>query len=388
MTIADLADRLGLSKSSVSYALNDRPGVSDETRRRVLDLADELDWHPSSSARALSNKRSDTIGLVVRRDPEMLSTEPFFVRVLAGMEAELERADGALLLRITDDPERERAIYRQWWRSDRVAGFICLDQHVDDPRPRLLTSLGAPAVFVGAPSTDPSQPHVLSPEAEDSETLVGHLADLGHRHLGHVGGPIALSHERIRHDTVAAAARRRGLRLTYVGADYSKADGQRAVGELLDRPDAPTAIITGNDLMAVGAVHAVRARRLTSPGDLAIAAWDDSFLCQLVDPRSPPWTAHLARWAPWRPGRSSTRSRSLAWCSRTAGPPRACSSRAPRRWAEPATDPDLLPTEPVQCILACDDRTGSVRSNQPTWGSSPLGWCTRLIPRLGVSVSP
>lgn len=284
LTIADLADRLGLSKSSVSYALNNRPGVSAETRRRVLDLADELDWHANSTARALSNERSDTIGLVVRRDAEMLSTEPFFVRVLAGMEAELERADGALLLRLTDDTERELATYRQWWRSGRVAGFICLDQHVDDPRPQLLTSLGAPAVFVGAPPTDSAHPHVLSAEAEDAETLVAHLAELGHRHLGHVGGPIELVHEQIRHEMVADAARRRGLRLTYLGADYSKAAGQAAVEQLLDLQDRPTAVITGNDLMAIGAVHAVRARRLTTPGDLAIAAWDDSFLCQLVDP--------------------------------------------------------------------------------------------------------
>ena len=86
VTIGGLADRLGLSKASVSYALNGQPGVSAETRQRVLALAEELGWHPSSSARALSRARSDAIGIVLRRDPGLLGAEPYYMSLLAGVE--------------------------------------------------------------------------------------------------------------------------------------------------------------------------------------------------------------------------------------------------------------------------------------------------------------
>ena len=123
VTITSLAQQLGISKASVSYALNGRPGVSEETRKKVLALAATLGWYPSSSARALSQSRSETIGIVLLRDPAHVGSEPFYLSVLAGIEAVLGEREQNLMLRIVapdaaSDPATERrdlAVYRAGW---------------------------------------------------------------------------------------------------------------------------------------------------------------------------------------------------------------------------------------------------------------------------------
>src|SRR6201995_5643827 len=85
-TIADVARRAGVSPAAVSFAVNDRPGVSEETRERVLQVAQELGWRPSASARALTEARARAIGLVLGRDPEQLELDAFLVRFLSGLQ--------------------------------------------------------------------------------------------------------------------------------------------------------------------------------------------------------------------------------------------------------------------------------------------------------------
>src|ERR1700742_2759858 len=88
-TIADVARRAGVSAAAVSFAVNDRPGVSPQTRERILAAARELGWRPSASARALTEARSRAIGLILERDPAQLELDSFFVRFLSGIEQTL-----------------------------------------------------------------------------------------------------------------------------------------------------------------------------------------------------------------------------------------------------------------------------------------------------------
>ena len=144
VTISDIARRLAISKASVSYALNGRPGVSSETRRKVLELADELGFQASSAAVALSASRSGTIGLVIARDPSVITAEGYYMRTLFGVEQYLNDADGSLLLRLTGEGGEDLDVYRRWARQRRVDGFLLFDEFDDDPRLPLLTSLGMP----------------------------------------------------------------------------------------------------------------------------------------------------------------------------------------------------------------------------------------------------
>src|SRR3954452_3639101 len=122
VTIADIAKRAGLSTSAVSYALNDRPGISQTTRGRVLAIAEELGWYPNSAARSLSVARAHACGLVLARPARTLAFEPFFMEFIAGVESELSARSVALTLQVVENPQDEVAVYRRWWAERRVDG--------------------------------------------------------------------------------------------------------------------------------------------------------------------------------------------------------------------------------------------------------------------------
>lgn len=100
VTISDVARAAGVSSSAVSYALNDKPGVSSETREKVLRVAETMGWKPNSAAKALSDANTRSIGLVLSMNPEVFAVESYAMALIAGLGAELEKRDYSLLLRI------------------------------------------------------------------------------------------------------------------------------------------------------------------------------------------------------------------------------------------------------------------------------------------------
>lgn len=282
VTIHEMARRLDLSVASVSYALNGRPGVGEATRERVLALARELDWHPSSSARALSRSRTDTIGMVLRRDPELLGQEPYYMGLLSGVESALSQASQSLMLRMVGtSPGRDLAVYRQWSAERRVDGVIVLDRLVDDPRPALLSSLGLPFVMHGLRIDPATGEQVVEDLVTDAHVLVDHLAGLGHTDIVDVTGPLNLAHEVERRAAVAEQAAVRGVRVTFVEGDYTRAGAARLAAEKLDDWREATAAISSNDVMALGILRSLRAAGRTRT---ALVSWDDSMLCDISVP--------------------------------------------------------------------------------------------------------
>ena len=136
VTINDIARRAGVSKGAVSYALNGRPGVSEKTRTKILDVAHELGWAPNRTARMLSGSRTETFGLVLARDPRTLGSEPFYMEFVAGLQSELSRRGYALLLQLTSTSADELELYPRWWSEQRVDAVVVVDIHVSDPRVR------------------------------------------------------------------------------------------------------------------------------------------------------------------------------------------------------------------------------------------------------------
>ncbi|MBO0871923.1 MAG: LacI family DNA-binding transcriptional regulator [Pseudonocardia sp.] len=286
-TIQDIARAAGVSKGAVSYALNGRPGVSEETRARILRIAEEIGWVPSSAARALSSDRAGAVGLVAVREPELVATEPYFMRMVAGVERTLAENGVALLLTVVSDPASELDIYRLWWGSRRVDGMLLFDMRTRDPRPAWLRASGAPAVIIGAQR---AYSGVCATRVSYQGTMaqaVGHLVELGHRRLARVSGPRSLEHVRRRErDFAEATTRLLGTTQPQVRTDYTAKAGVLATRALLARPghDRPTAIIYDNDVMAAASVATLAGEGLRVPADLAVLAWDDSPLCELVHP--------------------------------------------------------------------------------------------------------
>ena len=282
----DIAKAAGVSKGAVSYALNGRPGVSEETRKRILGIAHDLGWAPSNPARALApGGRVGAVGLVVDRPARSLGIEPFFMQLVSGIETELATAGIDLLLQLTEDTGAEIEVYRRWASERRVDGVVMVDLRVDDPRPEAVRDLGLPAVLLGGPYDGDGLPCLYTDDASSVREVVHHLAALGHRRVARVAGPREFVHTRVRGEAFREAAAAAGLEeACSVHADYTGEDGTRATRRLLASADRPTALLYDNDLMAVAGLGVATEMGVDVPSQLSIVAWDDSALCRLVRP--------------------------------------------------------------------------------------------------------
>src|ERR1700761_7040937 len=140
-TISDIAQRAGVTKAAVSFALNGRPGVSTVTRERILAIANELGFQPSSAARSLTAGRAGAFGLAAARPGRALDLEPVFLRLLSGIQAELAGQRETLLFALAGDADAEIAQYRQWWAQRRVDGVFLTGLLVNDRRGPVLEQL-------------------------------------------------------------------------------------------------------------------------------------------------------------------------------------------------------------------------------------------------------
>lgn len=283
-TIADIARRAGVTKSTVSFALNDRPGVSAATRDRILGIAREMGWRPSRVARALSGGRAGVLGLVVDRPARTLGIEPFFMQLISGIEGELAARDVALLLQMAEDGGAQVATYRRWWAERRVDGVFLVDLRVQDERVGLLAELGMPAIVIGGPEGRDGLPGVWNDEVEAVRAVVEYLAALGHRRIARVAGPPELRHTVARGAAFEAATGALGVTIIVAATDYTGEEGARATRRLLAAPGRPTAIVYDNDVMALAGLAVAAEMGVPVPERLSIVAWDDSLLCRLVHP--------------------------------------------------------------------------------------------------------
>lgn len=284
-TIADIARRAGVSKVAVSYALNDRPGVSEARRAAIKAIAEEIGWRPNSAARALSRSRAHSVGLTLCRPARILGVEPFFMELISGIEAELSDRSYALMLQVARTPEEEIEVYRRWAGEGRVDGVILVDLRFADPRVTALEALGLPAVVVGHPSESGSLTPVWSDDAAPVRETVEYLAALGHRRVARVAGLPELVHTVLRDRAFTAACAELGLDPPAImHTDYTGEEGARATRRLVAAPARPTAIVYDNDIMAVAGMSAAQELRLDVPGDLSVVAWDDSPLSRIVRP--------------------------------------------------------------------------------------------------------
>jgi DNA-binding LacI/PurR family transcriptional regulator len=285
-TIRDVARKAGVSSAAVSLALNNRPGVSEATRSRIVGIAKAMGWTPNTSAVSLSAARVHTIGLVLARPAPLLGMEPFYMEFIAGVESVLVRQDYSLLLRLVDSVAEELEVQRHWWQGRRVDGSLLVDLRVADPRIEELPATGLPAVAVGHPSLAGPYPAVWTDDAVAMTEAVRYLAALGHRRLVRVGGPSDLGHSAIRTRAFEAAAADAGIAdARVVTTDFSGDDGSRATRSVLLSAGRPTAIIYDNDIMAVAGLGVATEMNLRVPHDLSVLAWDDSQLCRMVRPR-------------------------------------------------------------------------------------------------------
>jgi LacI family transcriptional regulator len=284
-TIADVAKLAGVHKATASRALNPRTSgqVNAATARRVLLAAKRLRYQPNTVARSLSTSRSATIGVLI---PDL--TNPLFPLVVRGVEDALG-ADGytALLANTDNDPERAQAQFDSLL-SRRVDGFLIATARRDDPLLVRAHEQGIAVVLINRSTDAPLFPLVTGDDAAGVAAAVEHLADLGHRRIAHLSGPVTMSTGYVRARAFRDAMAARSLPVTVLEcAAYTEDAGAEAARRLLTEHPDVTAVLAGNDMIALGALQELRERGLDCPRDISLIGFNDM---RLVDKLVPPLT--------------------------------------------------------------------------------------------------
>jgi len=290
-TLEEVAKHAGVGRGTASRVLNGSPAVSPQARSAVQRAISELGYVPNQAARALVTHRTDSVALVVSESEERVFTEPFFAQIIRGVSATLTTTPLTLWLAMVQTPAQRDQV-TQHLTSQHVDGVLLLSLHDDDPLPGRLLERGLPAVRAGRSAAilrDGTIPlsYVDVDNIAGAHTAVAHLAGLGRRTVATISGPRDMGVGVARLEGYRRAVAEFGLarddNLIAYG-DFSEQVGAHAVRQLLAaRPDLD-AVFAASDLMAAGAIRALRQAGRRIPGDVAIVGFDDSTIAAQTDP--------------------------------------------------------------------------------------------------------
>jgi LacI family transcriptional regulator len=288
-TLRDVAEAAGVHAATASRALNPatRKLVKAETARRVIHVAETLGYRPNPIARGLKTSKSGTVGLVI---PDL--TNPLFPPIVRGIEDVLEPAGfSGLIVNTDNDPGRERAQI-EVLRSRQVEGLIVATARVKHPLLEQLHREGVVMVMVNRRPDGVDVPSITPDDAAGVALAVRHLADLGHRRVAHVAGPADTSTGVTRARSFRAAVHDLGLdedpALITSVPQWSEAAGADGLRRLLDADLGFTAIVAGNDLIALGCYDVFSERGISCPEDMSVVGFNDM---PFLDKLKPPLTS-------------------------------------------------------------------------------------------------
>ena len=283
-TILEIARLANVSTSTVSRALNGRKGVGEKLRAKIERLARELDYYPDSTARALVSKRVGVIGLIIPRTSEYTFTSPYYSHILLGISAVATQKGYQLMLAIN-----EQKSYAAFYHRRLVDGILVVGNHFDDEKIFELTKSGVPSVVVpGFIEDSPRNPlSITCDNYESNYQAVSHLIELGHRRIAYILGKPNSKYTVERYLAYRDALEDHGVefRQEYLAcSDFSVTDGYRIMGELLDLPLPPTAVLFINDSISIGALDQIKGRKLQIPEQLSVVVTCASDLLAHYDP--------------------------------------------------------------------------------------------------------
>lgn len=285
-TLQDIADVLKLSKSTVSRALSGDPRVAESTRVRVSSLAQHMGYRPNATARALATRRTNTIGLVVPWVPRSLS-DPFYLEFL-GAAGDAAMRSGYSLFLSAPDGDGAGAVRAHAELADprRIDGMILTEPKANDERIALLHGIGLPFVVLGVAS-DPEVSWISGDNTAGAFDAVDHLISLGHTRIACITGPPDQTASEARFEGYRSAMSGAGLpidRNTIEAGDFTQPGGHTAMRAIIDSGRAPSAVFVCNDVMAFGAMRALREAGLAIPADVSVVGFDGIAMAEYVDP--------------------------------------------------------------------------------------------------------
>lgn len=286
-TLKDVAERAGVHAGTASRALNPATQglVSEATVRAVREAAKALDYRPNSMARGLKTNKTFMVGVIV---PDL--SNPLFPPIVRGAEEVLSRAGYTTIIADTDNDREREGESIAALRARQVDGLLVASASRDDEAVRTAVEQGVPLVLVNRRTESANVPTVTSDDRSGIEKALEHLVRLGHTAIGHLPGPAHLSTglERARafRHHMSELGGTLAPELTVECSTYSVDAGAVAARTLLDQAE-PTAILAGNDQIAVGVLDVLRERGLRCPEDVSVVGYNDM---TFMDKLSPPLT--------------------------------------------------------------------------------------------------
>lgn len=272
-TIQDVAERAGVSKTTVSHVINASRFVEDETRQKVLDAIHELHYRPNAAARSLTTKRTGAVGIVISD-----SSNPFFGELLLSIEEVLRPQNYALMICNTNETLEYEAHYLDLLLNQRVDGIIAAATSQPWVELSKAEIQHTPVVFVDRAFENFNGYYVGADNRTGAYTGTQHLLRCGYKSIGILAGMERLSTMRERLDGYCQALQEAGIPVDpawIVRSPLSVDGGREAMRTLLNLPQRPEAVFINNNLLALGALLEMGAQNVSCARDLGIASFDD-----------------------------------------------------------------------------------------------------------------
>jgi len=259
VTIKDVAKLANVSPSTVSRVLADNPRISDPTKQRVYKAMKEMDYHPNAIARSLVSKTTKTIGLILPNSDEDLFVNPFFIQIMRGISHYAQKKGYYIMYTYSNDEDQELEYIASLMNSRRVDGIILPVVRKDDKCIAYLKQADYPFVVIGKPENSQGVLWVDNDNFHAMNSVVNYLIQKGERKIAFIGGPPTLNVTINRLEGYKKAMENIGVKIDenmIQVAEFTEKSGYDAMKRIL-RKEAPTAVVTTDDLIAFGASKAI-----------------------------------------------------------------------------------------------------------------------------------
>lgn len=285
LTLEDIARQAGVSRSTVSRVVNEQPNVRENVRQRVLEVIQSTGYHPNAAARTLASQRSWTIGLILPLSVSFFFTDPYYPHLTKGIAQTCNQYDYTLALFLVSSKEDEEKMFPRVSRHGLLDGVIVQSgHHGDQGIIGQLIDTKMPMIVVGRPFRSDNVSYVDIDNVNAAYNAVAHLIRLGYQRIATITGPVASTVGIDRKEGYRKALVERGRVIDeslIIEGDFTEAGGYYAMQQML--PVKPDAVFAASDIMAIGAMRAVRDSGLRIPEDVAFVGFDDLPIATLSD---------------------------------------------------------------------------------------------------------
>lgn len=272
-TIKDVAKRAQVSITSASYALNDTGTISADTRKRVLEAAEELNYHPNAFARHLKKRKTRTIGVFITRFGGL-----FYEEILEGIHEVVLKTDYELIVCPESRPVRKILAHRQ------VDGAIVFDSKIKSDLLLKLASKRFPIVVLDRYLEADYLFPLLIDNQNGAQEAFYHLYDQGARRIFFVSGALDSLDNTERKQAFLHEAEKNGLSIQCYNGNFTEQSGYEVAKTIIEANDLPEAVFCANDQMAIGFIRAMKENHLKAPEDIAIVGFDDVQIAKYMQP--------------------------------------------------------------------------------------------------------